>query len=144
MHTGNMSFNFGLPAGGADGPPARTGGFLFGAPEPSTAAPAFGASALVAPAAPSAGFSFGAMSEDAKQPSHDDNDDIARRSFNCSVCYQDLVPPDEVMQRHPELLRHLREDCPFRRKGFLQLHILGLKNSLFTMQSYKTLPKEPI
>ena len=141
-----MSFNFGSPAGGAGGPPAGTGGFSFGAPKPTTAAasPAFGAPAAVAAAAPIAEFSFGAMSEDSKQPSHDDNDDMAGRSFNCSVCYQDLVPPDEVMQRHPELLRHLREDCPFRRKGFLQLHILGLKNSLFTMQSYKILPNEPI
>ena len=76
--------------------------------------PAFGAPAAVAAAAPIAGFSFGAMSEDSKQPSHDDNDDMAGRSFNCSVCYQDLAPPDDVTQRHPEMLRHLREDCPYR------------------------------
>ena len=61
------------------------------------------------------------MSEDSKQPSHDDNDDIARRSFKCGVCHQDLPRPDEVTQRHPEMLRHLREDCPYRRKGFLPI-----------------------
>ena len=113
-------------------PPSGTGGFSFGAPKPTTAAasPAFGAPAAVAAAAPIAGFSFGAMSEDWKQPSHDDNDDMAGRSFNCSVCSQDLAPPDEVMQRHPELLRHLREDCPYRRKGYLPIGALVSKNSL--------------
>ena len=141
-----MSYNFGSPAGDAGGPPAGTGGFSFGAPKPTTAAasPAFGAPAAVAAAAPIAGFSFGAMSEDSKQPSHDDNDDMAGRSFNCSVCYQDLAPPDDVTQRHPELLRHLREDCPYRRKGYLPIGILGSKNSLLKKQCYKTLPSVPI
>ena len=65
------------------------------------------------------------MSEDSKQPSHDDNGDvIAGRRLNCGVCHQDLPPPDEDTQRHPEMLRHLREDCPYRRKEFLPIVIL--------------------
>ena len=73
------------------------------------------------------------MSEDSKQPSHDDNGDIAGRRFNCVVCHQDLPPPDEdtERERHPELLRHLREDCPYRRKGFFQIVILHSRKSSY-------------
>ena len=82
------------------------------------------------------------MSEGSKQPTHDDNDDIAGGRFNCSACHQDLTPPDEATQRHPELLRHLREDCPYRRKAFLPLHLLVEK--VYPFACNYNVPDKPV
>ena len=85
------------------------------------------------------------MSEGSKQPTHDDNDDIAGGRFNCGVCHQDLTPPAKVTQRHPEMMRHLREDCPDRpnrRKAFLPLHLLVEK--VYTFARNYNVPDIPV